>query len=354
MVRAISKLWTTEDWWSVWFGLGIVAAGARDASGPAATIKGWAVTPGEVDAAGRARRRPRQERRRLPGDLPDVRRRLRGLDGDHGRASSGSSSRASSLLFAGSLADLLTSRLEGDGGPQSRGAAAGAPRRPRHLATWCEMPEWFKSALRTEYYIKTGIVLLGATLAPHPDLLGRADRLPAGDDRLGLHLADDLPGRDQVLQARAAVRSDAGRRRRGVRGVGVDRRRRRGARQEGPHLDRHRGRDDLGDRHDPRAHRGAQADSCPAPIAPGVAGAWVGTSEFADAAGFAVVAELATRFGDAPINAFTLMKVIGRDIWIGIWCLILAVVSVVFWEKRGRLEAIGRRRHHLGALSRSS
>ena len=65
-----------------------------------------------------------------------------------------------------------------------------------------------------------------------------------------------------------------------------------------------------------------------------MAGAWVGTSEFADAAGFAVVAELATRFGDSPINAFTLMKVIGRDIWIGIWCLILSVVSVVFWEKK--------------------
>jgi hypothetical protein len=38
---------------------------------------------------------------------------------------------------------------------------------------------------------------------------------------------------------------------------------------------------------------------------------------------------------DAPIQTFTLMKVIGRDIWIGIWCLILAVVSVMFWEKGG-------------------
>jgi hypothetical protein len=36
---------------------------------------------------------------------------------------------------------------------------------------------------------------------------------------------------------------------------------------------------------------------------------------------------------DDPIHTFTLMKVIGRDIWIGIWCLILAVVAVVFWEK---------------------
>ncbi len=57
----------------------------------------------------------------------------------------------------------------------------------------------------------------------------------------------------------------------------------------------------------------------PQTISPGVAGAWVGTSEFADAAGFAVVAELATRHGDAPVHTFTLMKVIGRDIWIGIW-----------------------------------
>jgi len=86
----------------------------------------------------------------------------------------------------------------------------------------------------------------------------------------------------------------------------------------------------------------------PVPISPGEAGAWTGTSEFADAAGFAVVAELSAVIEtgairgengemlnpDDPINTFTLMKVIGRDIWIGIWCLILAFVSVVFWEKK--------------------
>ncbi len=71
----------------------------------------------------------------------------------------------------------------------------------------------------------------------------------------------------------------------------------------------------------------------PETITPGVAGAIVGTSEFADAAGFAVAAELASRFGEAPIHTFTLMKVIGRDIWIGIWALILAFVSVMYWEK---------------------
>jgi uncharacterized membrane protein YadS len=71
----------------------------------------------------------------------------------------------------------------------------------------------------------------------------------------------------------------------------------------------------------------------PQTVSPGVAGAIVGTSEFADAAGFAVAAELASRFGEAPIHTFTLMKVIGRDIWIGIWCLILAFISVMYWEK---------------------
>jgi hypothetical protein len=64
-------------------------------------------------------------------------------------------------------------------------------------------------------------------------------------------------------------------------------------------------------------------------ISPGEAGAWVGTSEYADAAGFAVVAELANEHGDAPIHSFTLMKVIGRDIWIGIWAFVLSIVSVV-------------------------
>ncbi|MBN1652445.1 MAG: putative sulfate exporter family transporter [Deltaproteobacteria bacterium] len=71
-------------------------------------------------------------------------------------------------------------------------------------------------------------------------------------------------------------------------------------------------------------------------ISPGESGAWVGTSEYADAAGFAVVAELANEYGDAPIHAFTLMKVIGRDIWIGIWAFVLSIVSVVYWESKNK------------------
>ncbi len=74
-------------------------------------------------------------------------------------------------------------------------------------------------------------------------------------------------------------------------------------------------------------------------LQPGVAGAWIGTSEFADAAGFAAATQYGsmyeTRFGfgeDEAIWAFTLMKVLGRDIWIGLWAFIMAIIAVTRWE----------------------
>ena len=72
----------------------------------------------------------------------------------------------------------------------------------------------------------------------------------------------------------------------------------------------------------------------------GVAGAWIGTSEFADAAGFAAANTydgyagqpgIAGNAGDA-VQAFTLMKVVGRDVWIGIWAFVLAIVATTRWE----------------------
>jgi uncharacterized integral membrane protein (TIGR00698 family) len=73
----------------------------------------------------------------------------------------------------------------------------------------------------------------------------------------------------------------------------------------------------------------------------GVAGAWIGTSEFADAAGFAAAQAYADLVGMVPgivgssdqtIWAFTLMKVVGRDVWIGIWAFVLAIVASTRWE----------------------
>jgi len=71
-------------------------------------------------------------------------------------------------------------------------------------------------------------------------------------------------------------------------------------------------------------------------LSAGVAGAWVGTSEFADAAGFAAASAYGKMAGneDAAIKAFTLMKVIGRDLWIGIWSVVLALIATVVWDKK--------------------
>ena len=76
----------------------------------------------------------------------------------------------------------------------------------------------------------------------------------------------------------------------------------------------------------------------------GVAGAWIGTSEFADAAGLAAAQAYGgyaghvqgiTGTSDAALNAFTLMKVIGRDVWIGIWAFVLSILATTRWEGTG-------------------
>jgi len=72
----------------------------------------------------------------------------------------------------------------------------------------------------------------------------------------------------------------------------------------------------------------------------GIAGAWIGTSEFADAAGIAAAQTYAGLIdgdtlgnGEQAVMAFTLMKVVGRDVWIGIWAFVLTIVASTYWEK---------------------
>ncbi len=73
----------------------------------------------------------------------------------------------------------------------------------------------------------------------------------------------------------------------------------------------------------------------------GVGGAWIGTSEFADAAGIAAAQTYGDLAGhgavagtsDQAIFAFTLMKVVGRDVWIGIWAFVLAIIATTRWER---------------------
>jgi uncharacterized integral membrane protein (TIGR00698 family) len=74
----------------------------------------------------------------------------------------------------------------------------------------------------------------------------------------------------------------------------------------------------------------------------GVGGAWIGTSEFADAAGLAAAQSYGGLAGtnvgisgtaDQALASYTLIKVIGRDIWIGIWAFVLAFIAVTVWER---------------------
>lgn len=344
MVRELQKLWKTEDYWAVWLGLGIVLLALVFYWG-GSSIKSWAVTPGSWSSISE-----------LTADL-----------GHHWTGyltisllfgvvftiSMGIMGHKISeylpgfiILFLGSLVIFY---LAGNSFVKSTlhlGAPLLALLIGLIVGNIVKLPEWFQTSLRTEYYIKTGIVLLGATLpltlifSAGPIAFVQAT-IVSVCTWLTIYLAATRffglePQFGAVLGAGGAVCGVSA-------SIAVG-----GAvKAKKDHI-----------------AIGIAVVSVwaivmilvlsvvvklmvPVPISPGEAGAWVGTSEFADAAGFAVVAELAdviesgairaadgTQLNpDDPINTFTLMKVIGRDIWIGIWCLILAVVSVMFWEK---------------------
>jgi uncharacterized membrane protein YadS len=244
------------------------------------------------------------------------------------------------ILFAGSLAMFYL-----EGWSLMRRLDLGAPLLALVLGLVIgnlrTLPEWFKTALRTEFYIKTGIVLLGATLpltliasagplaflqvtivsvVTWSTIYFAATRLFKLDPRFGAVLGTGgaVCGVSGSIAVGGAVRAEKDQIAIGIVVVSI------WAIVMILFL------------------TAATKWLVPGTMSPGVAGAWVGTSEYADAAGFAVVAELAQQHGDAPIHAFTLMKVIGRDIWIGIWCFVLSIISVLYWEKRDPAAA-GRR-----------
>jgi uncharacterized membrane protein YadS len=198
------------------------------------------------------------------------------------------------------------------------------------------LPRWLDAGFRVEFYIKTGIVLLGATL-PLTLMLwaGPVAILQAGivsvvtfgviywvGVRLGLdrRLAATLGAGGAVCGVSASI---------AVAGAV-------GAKRE----------------HAPIAITivvlWAIVMIFALPLASralhlhaGVAGAWIGTSEFADAAGFAAAEAYGNFAGrvegiagtaDQTIWAFTLMKVVGRDLWIGVWAFLLAIVATTRWE----------------------
>ena len=194
------------------------------------------------------------------------------------------------------------------------------------IGNFIGVPAWFSEAVRTEYYVKTGIVLMGATL-PFTIILqaGPAAIIQALIVSIVTFVSIYLAAtRLFHLDRRFAACLGAGGSICGVSSsiaIGGACR----ARQE----------------HVSIAISlvvvwavamifflpfAAKALELPA----GIAGAWIGTSEFADAAGFAA----AEAIGDeAAIRSFTLMKVVGRDMFVGIWAFIVAVLSVTLWER---------------------
>jgi len=353
MATGLRQLWTTEDYWAVWLGLGIVlAAIAAYASG--GTIAGWAVKPGSWSTAGG-----------LVSDLGAhatdylVIFLLFGVVFTVSMAIMGRRTTefvpAFVILFAGSLAIFYLSTWE-----VVKKADLGAPLLALLiglvLGNVVRLPDWFQTGLRTEYYIKTGIVLLGATLPL--TLIFRAGwvafvqaTIVSVTTWLTIYFAATrLFGLEKQF---GAVLGAGG----AVCGVSASIAVGGAVKAKKDHIAISIAVVSLWAIVMILILSVVLKFMVPAVISPGEAGAWTGTSEFADAAGFAVVAELSAvieRGGivaasgqpplnpDDPINTFTLMKVIGRDIWIGIWCLILAVVSVVFWEgKQGGERAVG-------------
>jgi uncharacterized integral membrane protein (TIGR00698 family) len=335
-VRHATSVWRSEDWWAVWLGLGLTLT-ALSLFLAGRTLAPLAVSPPADWTT------PRVVVDHLATDWP----RYVLLFGVFGAVFTGSAAAMGhrargflagfAVLYLTSVAILVVSQsrifhhysLEAPLVALLLGLVVGNLGR---------IPDWLESSLRTEYYVKTGIVLLGATLpltlivSAGPVAFMQATIVSVTTWLVMFFTASRLFGLDRRF---AAVLGAGG----AVCGVSAS--------------------IAVGGAVDAEKEHVAISISIVSlwalvmifvlPLAsralglhPAVAGAWIGTSEFADAAGYAAAQTIASNSGtDAPIQAFTLMKVIGRDIWIGIWAFVLSIVSVTMWERNG--EAAGRR-----------
>lgn len=196
-----------------------------------------------------------------------------------------------------------------------------------------KIPGWLNTSFRTEYYVKTGIVLLGATLpftliiSAGPVAIAQAAIISIStflvvyfastylfklDRRFGAALGAgaSVCGVSATIAAGGAVKAEKEHISIGISIVSI----------------------------------WAIVLIFILPFAskalgltPSVAGAWIGSAQLADAPGLATAAAIGD---EAAIHTFTLVKVIGRDIWIGIWAFVLSIVALLFWQKRSGAEKI--------------
>lgn len=340
--RRFWQAWTTnEDWWSIWIGLGLVLVAWLLYAG-GSSIQWLAVAPAKWTRVGDAAHHLITH---LPnyvalfvvfGALFSLAVAALGQKVAHFVPSFAIVFIGSVIIFAlGAWANASKYNLE----PPLVALAAGLV-----LSNLFRLPEWFQAGLRVELYIKVGIVLLGATLPftllvwAGPVAVGQAGivSLLTFFVIFGVGSALGLDKRfAAVLGAGGAVCGVSA----SIAIAGAVR-----AKRE----------------HAPVAITlvivwaivmifALPFVSRALGLPTGVAGAWIGTSEFADAAGIAAAqayGDFARHAGstiagapEASLQAFTLMKVVGRDIWIGIWAFVLAIVATTRWDRDDGLAA---------------
>ncbi|WP_165056490.1 MULTISPECIES: YeiH family protein [unclassified Adlercreutzia] len=194
------------------------------------------------------------------------------------------------------------------------------------IGNFVKIPDWFESAMRTEFYVKVGIVLMGATLPftlileSGPVALFQATVIAVTTFLVIYFAATKLFGLEKPFGATLGAGGS-------ICGVSAS--------------------IAIGSSVNAKKEHVSIAISMVViwatimvfllpvicrllGLSDGAAGAWIGTSEFADAAGIAAAAQ----FGDGATTTFTLMKVVGRDIFVGVWAFLLAIISVTVWERK--------------------
>lgn len=329
-------LFANEDWWAVWIGLGLVAA-AIVAHTLGGSIKWIAIAPQKWATIAEATAYVRDNALRYLAVLAlwSV---LLGIGAKALGWRVANFISAFAIIFIASLL-LYTLGTWDQASRYNLEPPLVALALGLLVANLFELPEWFRAGLRVEFYIKTGIVLLGAGL-PFALILW------AGPVAIAQAAIVSLVTFGVIYFV--AVRLGLDRRFAAVLGAG------------GAVCGVSASIAIAG-------AVGAKKEDAPISITlvilwaiimifvlplvsrelalpTGVAGAWIGTSEFADAAGFAAAQTYGGYAGkvtgitgspDAAVQAFTLMKVIGRDVWIGVWALVLSIIATTRWESTG-------------------
>lgn len=328
------ELWTKEDWWAIWLGLGIVVI-AILAFLAGGTIKPIAVKPPSWDSVA-ALLAHFQDRAGWYALQFLVFAAVLGLSAWAMGLKLGDFLPSFAFVYLCSLFIFAIGQWK-EAGAYNLEPPLVALVLGLIVANLLPLPAWMDAGFRVEYYIETGIVLLGATL-PFTLILwaGPLALLQASIVSIVTFAAIFYASRALGLDRRLAACLGAGGAICGVSGA-------------------------IAMAGAVKATKeqvavaitlvilwaivmifalpfAAQALKLPASIA----GAWIGNSEFADAAGLAAAQTyggMAEASGGAiagtseqALATFTLMKVIGRDMWIGIWAFVFALIATLRWE----------------------